>query len=1321
MLDLRRAFIENSEEYSKAASRLRLRELKLGPWHRFEFSLHGQAGKAAWDSHAKAVHDFRTPLEESFLQTGVIDPAAEYRESIKDGAHQPSNTFRRTRIKDGSLWASPHRYANRVEFYWRTVEAESARAVDLHLGFSEGCRVYLNGKEVFSQLVTPPREAAPNQASLTLDLKAGTNQLLVKLSSWRLHPSKHRTYFSFNPVAPLDLKHAALRLFADFPVQADWFMQDLDRLSAAPIGADLTREAVPKNLVRFCEGDRDTAFEEGLIRRVLSELVLCISDRLPDLGDARHSERSEESRSKAAPLRVARSLDSAPDNSCTSLVILSAAAAGGGVEGSRWHTGAGDPSTPLRSAQDDSRARHAHEPTGFALGVPRDDNRIARVDSTDSTPIEVKRLEEALAALLRDKDPVSDPAWLGLYAKACTARRLQRLEVMEAKSDRILFAKRKMLRPSFYGYTEGLSTANFEKNFEPGASLCLLTLKDGVSMVTELLHDEDGAFRDIDVSYDGKRILFAWKKNANVDDYHLYEMDWPSRKIRQLTHGIAVADFEGRYLPTGDIIFSSTRGIGTTDCWTTETSNMHACDKDGRRIRRLGYDQVVTCYPSVREDGTIIYTRWDYNDRGQVFPQPLFQMNPDGTGQTEFYGNNSWFPTAINHARPIPGTDKVLAVLHGHHTWQAGELAVIDRSKGTQETSGVQIIAPKREATGATRGYSYERDENGWIKPGHGPQCIAIDRYGQSGNLHRHPYPLDANSFVVAMTPYFNARDEGKQLGIRLHLYWMDVDGHRELLAYDPAVSSGHPIPLAPRKRPHVRPSVVNHAVPTGTYFMQDVYEGPGLEGVERGTVKKLRVVEIEYRALKVGSNASGGRGGGAMSSTPVSTGNGTWDVKRILGEARVYEDGSAMFKVPAHTPVYFQAIDKNGSMVQTMRSWSTLMPNESFGCVGCHEDKNSTPPSSRTSMAMLAGPQELTPFHGQTRGFSFLKEIQPMLDAKCISCHDGKADENGKVAMDLTDRSFQDNASKRRWTQSYLNLTHSKAQSKILGNADHPALNWVSAQSVPSMIPPYFRGSSQSTWFKRLREGHGEMTRKELDLFAAWIDLGVPFCGDYVEANAWSDYEFSHYLQMQRKRERLAAEDRESREALIEQATDRSVELPAPPPRYQHYAAARGLDIPARGRGYRNLALNPGGERGAYPKTTSNSVCRDLPAFDHANVIDGLTDNRGHGKRFPSWGPEKIEDPWIQIDLGQECEVDKLVITIRADFPHDSYWESGILEFSDGSRHPFTLKKKAAAQTISFAPRTTSSVRIAELKSAEEKWCALTEVEIWGRDVRQP
>lgn len=1206
MLQLQVTVIPNDRDFQRASKQLRLDELNCSPWYRLELGLFGPGGNQVWPINKNPGHDYDSPVEKRFLQDGKIDLRREYLSAIQGDGKQKFSRFKKSKIEDNKFWTSPHRHRNRLEYYYRSIEVDSELTIDLQLGFCEGCKVFLNGKEVFAKIFDKPRKCAANQAKAELKLCKGKNHLLVKLSSFKLPAAEHNTYFSFNPIPRIHLKEEAIRLFTSYPLQADWFMQDTDRLAEAPVGADLNTNFVPKNMVAYFKPDRTTEFEEQLIKRVLSEL----SDK--------------------------------------------------------------------------------------------------------------QNLQKELDVLVRDNPPISDQRWLDLYVKACQERRLQRLENVKSNSPKILFIKNHMLRPSFYGYTEGLSCANFERNFVPGSSLCLLQWEGGQPKITELLKDEDGRFRDIDVSWDGKRILFAWKKSLHDDDYHLYEMTWPDRNVRQLTFGLNIADFEGRYLPDGNIIFSSSRCISTTDCWTTEVSNLYTCDKDGRFIRRLGYDQVVTCYPSVLQGGSVVYTRWDYNDRGQVFPQPLFQMNPDGTGQTEYYGNNSWFPTVINHARGIPGTGKVLAVLHGHHTWQAGQLAIIDRNKGTQETNGVQIIAPPREPSGETRGFSYQKDADGWITPVTGEQKIAVDRYGQDGNLHRHPYPLSANDMIVAMTPYMNAREEGDKYNIRFHLYWMDIDGRREMLVNDHAVSCANPMPLLPRKRPHVRSSVVDHTKDYGTYFMQDIYEGPGLKGIKRGTVKKLRVVEIQYRALKVGSNNSGGRGGGAMSSTPVSTGNGCWDVKKILGEATVYEDGSAMFKVPANTPVYFQAIDKNGSMVQTMRSWSTLMPNETYGCVGCHEDKRSTPLSPKTTLAMNAGVQELTPFYGPPRGFSFLKEIQPILNKNCISCHDGiKAEEKTeKPLLDLTDKRYEDKASKRLWTLSYINLTNSKHEQQIRGHADHKRLNWVSAQSVPTMLPPYFRGSAKSRLMTNLRKGHGDtqLSQKELDKFAAWIDLGVPFCGDYLEANAWTDDELMHYIQMQRKRERLAAEVRESSEAVIELKTGKPYSLPVAKPRYVDYMKERGISDADIDRGYYNVALNPDGKRGEFPNTSSNSVCRDLTEFSHKNVIDGKTDNKGHGKQYPSWGPDMIDDVWLKIDLGKEFEVDKIVAYIRADFPHDSWWESGILEFSDGSRLPIKLKKSSAAQTIAFPKKKVSWVKFTNLTAAEKRWCGFTEIQIWGR-----
>ena len=1062
-----------------------------------------------------------------------------------------------------------------------------------------------------------------------------------------------------------------------------------------------------------------------------------------------------------------------------------------------------------------------------------------------------------------------DPRWRALYLRSCGLRRAKRLAPLLRRWRRIVFTKHHDLGGSHYAYTEGQSDAQAERYFRPGSALCVLEPNDALGSLRVLLADTNGMIRDPDVSHDGKRILFAWKTSNRKDDYHLYEMDAASGVVRQITRGAGLADYEGAYLPDGGIVFSSTRCVQIVDCWWTEVSNLYTCDADGRFLRRLGFDQVHTNYPTVTDDGRVIYTRWDYNDRGQVFPQPLFHMNPDGTAQTELYGNNSWFPTTILHARGIPGTQKILAVLSGHHCAQRGKLAVIDPTVGQQEATGVQLVAPVRET-----------------------QAVRVDAYGQSGPQFQYPYPLDERRFLVAHEPH--AKNRNRRLVGPFGIYFMDVDGRRELLAFDAKISCNQPVPLSPRRRPPLRASSVDYRRSTGVFYVKDVYAGPGLAGVPRGSAKRLRVVALEYRAAGIGSNGSGGPAGGAMSSTPVSVRNASWDVKKVLGETPIHADGSAMFSVPARTPVYFQVLDANGFAIQTMRSWSTLQPGETFSCVGCHEPKaDASAMTGPAATALRQDPKPLEPFYGPARGFSFPKEIQPILDRHCIRCHSDrskvlalaastgrkKGQQPGVKLMDprpllpiesawryathkpkgkWTGAEFDDSAwktarggfgtrgtpggkvrtlwntkeiwlrttfalakdftpgarffavrvdhdedievyvnarrvarqsgfitsykdllidasalrpgknllavrcrqtrggqfidvglyeadtccgpdgkpvavkkpaatpkapdkkkpakpkpfsllaersldkrSKRMWSDSYLALTQN--------GRPNPIVQWLNVQSIPPMLPPYHAGAARSRLIAMLREGHNDvrLSREEMDKLCCWIDLLVPFCGDYLEASAWSDGEKAKYARYQKKRDRFEADERRNIEALVAYRQGG----PLPPAR-------------ARANEYRNVALNPDDVQGravSFPHASSNSEYRNLSAFAARCAIDGKTANRGHGGRFPSWGPDRRKDLWWQVEFPRAVEIDKIVLYIRADFPHDRHWHSATIEFSDGHRKKIAIRKTHEPQTFSFAKRTVTRLRLVDLVQDEPLgWCALTEVQVWGRQATE-
>jgi len=155
----------------------------------------------------------------------------------------------------------------------------------------------------------------------------------------------------------------------------------------------------------------------------------------------------------------------------------------------------------------------------------------------------------------------------------------------------------------------------------------------------------------------------------------------------------------------------------------------------------------------------------------------------------------------------------------------------------------------------------------------------------------------------------------------------------------------------------------------------------------------------------------------------------------------------------------------------------------------------------------------------------------------------------------------------------------------------------------------------------------------------------------------------------------------------------------------------------------YRNLALNPCDQPrpdlAIFPHATSNSVARNLYDFAARNAIDGVIQNGHHGVwPYQSWGPELVPDAWWKVDFGRLVNVGKIRLMLRADFPHDGTWKSADVEFSDGTRVTIQLRPTAEFQEFSFPARKTAWLRLTHLVSDDpSKWCALIELEAWGRE----
>lgn len=735
----------------------------------------------------------------------------------------------------------------------------------------------------------------------------------------------------------------------------------------------------------------------------------------------------------------------------------------------------------------------------------------------------------------------ADARWLDLYETACRKRRSTRLAPLLAKTDKIVFAKHQV-----FGSSSGIYNITETEGLNKGetSELCTVDLtpeKQGdFAAVTPLFDAKGGMVRDPDISFDATKMLFAWRKDAysigtmgraapDSGNYQVYEMDLATQQIRALTTDETYgANYEAIYLPDGNILFNSARIVQHITCGWGDHSNLFLMDKDGKYQRRVGFDQVSTQFPTVLNNGQVIYLRRDYNDRAQSAAHALFVMNTDGTGQTEFYGNQTGTPNSFMHARAIPGSDKVACVLSGYHTRQGGQLALVDIRQGRNYGEGVVQI-PQGTKPPHSDGYD--------------------DGYLKDQVQYANPFALSETEFIVSRSDQWCDNKTGGGTDEHYALYFMTADNRREVLAYDAHTSCLQAVPVMVRPRPAVRATQTDYTKQFGTYYVQDVKIGVASEGITN-KVAKLRVIEILYKHDTIKSGTAYGPGGGQDTVTPPAHPLALFDAKRIIGDATVYEDGSAMFEVPVRVPVYFQLLDEKNRCLQTMRSWTTLMPNERFSCVGCHENKDETPVSSKRTIAMSKGIEKLKPFYGEPRGFSFMKEVQPIFDTHCVKCHTMNSDGEPKHGIVLTAEPFVDVPHYgRSFAQSYIQLMAARPgpnpqEFRVFNgppswNRSGPAMAdepnkyvqyWGRLRTMP-LNAPYFAGSIVSGLTKLMDSGHKKvkLSQEEWDKLAAWIDLNCPYSGDYMEGNIWGVEGEARYKGRMAERKRNEAIEAES------------------------------------------------------------------------------------------------------------------------------------------------------------------------------------------------
>jgi formylglycine-generating enzyme required for sulfatase activity len=920
--------------------------------------------------------------------------------------------------KIGSFFQLPTKGIESI-FAYRIINVKSSMTIPVNIGSAELLDVFLNGERIAyrAQFDLPP-----NDARIKLDLKAGENHLVLKVIN-RKHKNSIKCYFTVQKSSAITLWE---KVEQDYPLQAcrmlydlkegeniEWFNNagnvGLDKkmikhvlLEIGHIGDSFSKEF--KMLLEQKDGANHSSYLDFYVK------VNMIRNILMDIEKVNFS---------AMGMAVNDLANNYPEQYINGTELLKQI------------------SIYEQELPDIYRNLAKGQPQNIKFVY----EYLDKIQSLQRKALLSNPLLDFKELLLIKRKPLGNPYWF-----TEKGRGIGQLIGMPKQSSWQL-----QTMPNIYEWDNEIVTLS---PLRPEGKLSTVYRSNNQTILT-----------DMDIAFNGEKVLFSMPDDKRM--WQLNEIDLNTQHVEQITGDFPdVHSLDGCYLPNGKIAYVSTAHFQGVPCNAgVNVGMMYLMDGDGKNIRQICFEQDHDFCPTVMNDGRILYLRWEYTDIPHIWGRYLFTMNPDGTGQREFYGSGSYWPNAIFYARPVPGhPSKVAGIVTGHHVGRVGELVVFDPAQSPNAADGaIQKI------------------------PGYGKKVepIIMDKLTDDvWPKFLHPWPLSEKYFLVSCRP------TRKDLW---GIYLVDVFDNMVLVKELEGHVLLEPIPYRKTAAPPVIAETVNPKRKDALVYIENIYHGPGLQDVPVGTVKNLRLFtyHFAYRSVAGKNNRVGV--------------DGPWEPKRILGTVPLEKDGSAMFRVPANTPISIQPLDAEGKALQLMRSWMTAMPGETISCVGCHEKQNSTPFPRRT-IALAKEPEDIQPWYGPERGFGFVNEVQPVLDKYCVICHDGKDEDKPDLRRDqgkwLTykngdpDATIIEGVPREQLVTKYAGVfppSYIELRSRIRVGG---------LESDIRLLNPCEFHADNTELFQMLNKGHYgvSLDKEAVERLSAWIDLNAPCHGTWQE-----------------------------------------------------------------------------------------------------------------------------------------------------------------------------------------------------------------------------
>jgi Tol biopolymer transport system component len=454
------------------------------------------------------------------------------------------------------------------------------------------------------------------------------------------------------------------------------------------------------------------------------------------------------------------------------------------------------------------------------------------------------------------------------------------------------------------GKKQGMASA-FRKSLKEKSRIVALSAGGSIAILTP----EFAAAATPSLSFDGKSLLFAGKKEAN-ENWNIWEMDVDGRNKKQITRDFGNCA-EPRYLALGAVTppefadkvrwisFSSDAAnvydeLGTAPATSLYVRNLEPVEGRGLFTRRITFTLSSVFSPIVLRDGRILFG--SHQPAGGSFGNfPFMVTNWDGTGLNLFYRTRSG--TRFN-AMACELPDRTL---------------VFVESDGTGPDPGGQLAR-----------VSFARPLNSY------------EVVSKESGRYCDPRQLPDRQLLVSF------RDGKESYG--LYLFDFDAGAPGKKIYDDPKWDELEGLPVISYAEPQGLISAVVDSESSGDLQCLNVYDSdtPAAMAIKEGEVKSVRLVEgVPYSTRE------------KMPGQLVDPDTFPRVKTRILGEAPVEPDGSFFVRVPADTPFFIQTLDTQGMVLQTQRSWMWVRRGTSRGCVGCHENKELAP-ENRSTQALI-------------------------------------------------------------------------------------------------------------------------------------------------------------------------------------------------------------------------------------------------------------------------------------------------------------------------------------------------------------------------------